>query len=338
MRVMHVISAPLLAGLLMLGFAFSATAEPLKIRVGWANTPSSLTPILFAKQGVAKHVGKSYELEPVRYKGTAPEITALATGDLDIATLAFSSLGAAIENAHLEDVRIIADGFQDGVDGYYSSEYMVRKDSPIKTVEDLKGKVLVSNAFGGAVDMGMRNMLKKHHMADKKDVTIIEAAFPAMISMLEEHKVDLIGAVPPFAKIAKAKDIGRVLFTLKDASGPTEMIFWVARKGFLEKNRAALYDFIEDSIRALQWYLDPANHDEAIRIVSNYTKLPPKTFESWLFTKADYYRDPWGVPNLKALQQNINTQRELGFLKRDLDVRKYADLSFVQEAERRIKK
>lgn len=338
MRVTPIAFAVLLSWMSMLGLGPSAGAAPLKIRVGWANTPSSLTPVLFAKQGVAKHVGESYELEPVRYQGTAPEITALATGDLDIATLAFSSLGAAIENAHLEDLRIIADGFQDGVDGYYSSEYMVRKDSPINTVEDLIGKVLVSNAFGGAVDMGMRNMLKKHHMADKKDVTIIEAAFPAMIPMLEEHKVDLIAAVPPFAQVVKAKGIGRVLFTLKEAAGPTEMIFWVARRSFLEKNRAALYDFIEDSIRALQWYIDPANHEEAVRIVSNYTKLPPKTFERWLFTKADYYRDPWGVPNLDALQQNIKTQRELGFLKQDIDVRKYADLSFVEEAARRIKK
>ena len=51
----------------------------------------------------------------------------------------------------------------------------------------------------------------------------------------------------------------------------------------------------------------------------------------------DYYRDPNLLPNLKALQANIRLQRELGFLKASIDVKKYADLSLVQEAAKRFR-
>jgi len=49
----------------------------------------------------------------------------------------------------------------------------------------------------------------------------------------------------------------------------------------------------------------------------------------------DYYRDLDARPNLKALQNNIDTQRELGFLNIAIDVKAYSDLSLVDEAAKR---
>ena len=279
--------AALLAAALWLDPSGAASAEVLKVRAGWVVTPATMTPILFAKPDILKHYGTSYVVEAIQFGSTSPEITAPATGDLDIASLAFSSFGAAVENAHMEDLRVIADGFQDGVEGYYSSQYMVRNDSPIRTVEDLKGKVLASNGIGGAIDMAMRNMLRRHHMDDQKDYTIIEAQFPGMRAMLDEQKVDLIGIVPPFAYDPKLRRNARVLFTMKDAVGTTQMIVWAARAGFLETNGAALGDFFEDVLRALHWYLDPANRRSAIEIVARFTKQPPESFADWLFTGSD---------------------------------------------------
>ena len=123
-------------------------------------------------------------MEPVRFAGTPPMITALANNELEISNLAYSTLGIAIQNAGLDDLRIIADEFQDGVDGYYSQEYMVLKDGPIQKVEDLKGKVVATNAAGSAVDVAMRAMLRKHGLEDKRDYTVIEAPFPTMRAML----------------------------------------------------------------------------------------------------------------------------------------------------------
>ena len=69
-------------------------------------------------------------------------ITAIAAGELDIALLAYSSFALAIENGHMEDLRVIADDFQGNVPGYFEDGFLVLNDSPIKTISDLKGKVL----------------------------------------------------------------------------------------------------------------------------------------------------------------------------------------------------
>src|SRR5215472_661037 len=334
MRPRHGIIALALGGAL-LSAATAQSAEPLKVRAGWVVAPATMTPILFANPSILRHYGVSYVVEPVHFGSTSPEITALATGDLDIASLAFSSFGAAVLNGHMEDLRVVADGFQDGVEGHYTGDYLVLKESPIRTIEDLKGKTVASNGIGGATDMGIRALLRQHGLEDKRDYTVVEAQFPSMRAMLEERKIDLVGVVPPFAYDPRLKESARVLFRMKDGLGTTQMIVIAARTGFLEPNRAVLYDFFEDFVRALHWYLDPANREAAIEVVANFTKQPKQIFSGYLFTGADYYRDPDARPNLEALQRNLDVQQQLGFLPGSLDIRAHADLSFIEEAARR---
>jgi sulfonate transport system substrate-binding protein len=318
-----------------------AGAEPLKIRESYVVPVNDWPTLLFEKQGLAKHLDKSYSFEAVHFQGTPQMIQALATGELEIANLTFSSLAIAIANASMNDLRIIADGFQDGIDGYYSNQDVVLKDSPIKTVEDLKGKVLATNLAGAAVDIALRAHLRQHGLEDKRDLTIVEAPFPAMPAMLMEHKVDLITAAPPFAFDPKFRAATRPLFTQKQEVGTTQMVLWVAKADFIAMHRAALVDFMEDSIRAERWYLDPANHKEAVVIAARVSKAPAGMWDSWLFLKngedGDFYRDPNGRPNLAALQANVKLQAKLGFSKSSFDVEKYADLSLVGEAVKRLK-
>src|SRR5258708_5181207 len=117
-----------------------AQTAPVKIRVGWVVVPASLAPLVLEKKDILKHYGQSYVAEATRFEGTPPVITALASGELDIGPLAFSSFGLAIQNAHMDDLRVISDEIQDGVAGHGSNEFMVLKDGPVKTVADLKGK------------------------------------------------------------------------------------------------------------------------------------------------------------------------------------------------------
>lgn len=65
-------------------------------------------------------------------------------------------------------------------------------------------------------------------------------------------------------------------------------------------------------------------------------KRPPALFQPWLFTKGDDYRDRSGVPDLAALQRNLDTEQRLGLLKEKIEIRKYADLGLVKEAGRRV--
>ena len=86
---------------------------------------------------------------------------------------------------------------------------------------------------------------------------MIEVRFPDQKAQLKAGKVDLITAVAPFGFDPELQAFSRVLFTQPEAVGRTQMIVVVARKGFIEKNRAAMVDFLEDYISATRYLLDP---------------------------------------------------------------------------------
>ncbi len=310
--------------------------QPVKIRVSWVAPVSNWASIWLEKKDLARHLGKSYTLETTRYAGTPPMVTAIASGELEVANFAYSTLGIAIMNAGMDDLRVIAHEFRDGVPGHYSQEYLVLSEGTVKTVNDLKGKVIATNAAGSAVDVATRAMLRKAGLEDKRDYTVLEAPFPTMRAMLAEKKVDMIPGVLPFSLDPELRKIARPIFSQREAIGETEMIIWAVRKPFIDKNRAAMVDFMEDTLRIVRWYLDPANQKAAAEIAANITKQPAERF-GWLFTNKDYYRDPNMLPNLEALQKNLDMTTELGFVKGKVDIAKHVDLSLVKEAATRIK-
>src|SRR5262245_5439894 len=314
----------------------AARAAPLSIRMSYVVPISNWAPFIVAKKDLARHWGRTYNLEAVRYQGTPPMITAMSNGELEIASLAYSTLGIAIANAGINDLRVISDEFRDGVPGYFSNQFFVRKDSGIKKIEDLKGKVLATNIVGAGVDIAMKAGLRKHGLLDKRDYTVIEAPFSTMPAMLNEKKADLVTTVMPFAIDPQLNQIGFPLYDQTEGMGSTQFLIWAARQSWIDKNRAALVDYMEDMMRIERWYLDPKNHDEVTKIVGAMVKAPPERF-SWLFTKKDYYRDPSMMPDLAALQRNVDATYEMGFIKSKLDVKAHSDLSLIEEAAKRGK-
>ena len=103
-------------------------------------------------------------------------------------------------------------------------------------------------------------------------------------------------------------------------------------------HRAVLIDLIEDYVRAIRWYDDPAHREEALQIVADYTKRPVAAYDKWLFLPGKgYYKGPDGLPNVDAVTANIHLQHELGLVKADLDAKNQADLSLLKAAIARVK-
>ncbi|MGZ5837295.1 MAG: ABC transporter substrate-binding protein [Xanthobacteraceae bacterium] len=318
--------------------ASAQAADPLKIRISWVAVPNNLPPLLMEKPELMMRAGQSYVVDAVRYPGTPQSVAALASGDLDIALLTFSSFPLAIQNAKLDDLRVIGDEFTDGVPGHYSAEFLVLKDGPVKEIADLKGKSVAVNVRGGGTDMALRAITRKHKLEEKRDFTEVEVAFSNMKATLLEKKVDLVGlGVPAMSADPALRDAARTLFTQRDALGPTAQVIWVGREGFLQKNRAAMVDFMADALRVRRYFIDPKNHDEIVQMVSRVTKQPAEQLANWLFTKDDFYRSPDGTLDIGVLQDNIDKMVALGFLKSGIDAKKYQDFSIVKEAAEKLK-
>lgn len=323
---------------LLAGSAALAQSSPMTIRVGWAQTPGHLAPLVaeLAKRHpeVMPNDGKTYSFEPVRYAGSTPQIQALAIKELEIAAFSDSAFALAITNARL-DVKIVADVLQTGRPGYFAGEYVVAKDGPIKTIADLKGKRLATNAIGSEADSTMRAMLRKYGIQDS-DVTTVEANFANQPAMIEGGKVDMIELLPQFSRELMDSGKYRVLFTSDQVHGVSDGVFWGMRADVIDANRPALTDFFTDYMRAVRWFLNPANRTEALAIAVAVTHAPAKNLD-YAFTGKDFYRPPDLMPLPDSIQKEVDEDVALHVLPKGIQVSpKYVDLSLIKAAKGRL--
>lgn len=314
----------------------TARAAPLALRVGWATMPGHLIPVLFdnPEQKGLKHYGKTYTVQPILFRGSSPQLTALASGELDFFASAPSTLALGVTNAHL-DLQVVADIIQDG-HGHHSDTWLVKAAAPIHKVEDLKGKRIATNAIGSAADTAMRDLLLQHGLRDRRDYAVIQAAFSAMPSLLEKGEVDCAPILNPFYQIMMKTGKYRGLFDAYQIFGNWQAVFLASRATFMDQHKDAVADFIEDWVRSRRWFMDKANRQAAIRIIARFMHLPDSDL-GYLFSDQDYYRDPWSVPNVPGIQKPIDAAYKVGVLKQTIQVAPdYANLSFVTEAKKRI--
>jgi sulfonate transport system substrate-binding protein len=330
---------------LMLGAAGTAVAMPLVSRAGAASIPTiryatgggigpnEMETIIFLdhlKQNVLKNYGKSYTLAMTFTRGTPEAASLMAAGQADMATLSVPAFATMIvKDAVPGGLTILSDNYQDGHPGNATNTFFVLKDSPIHSVADLKGKKIGINAYASAVDLALRVVLKKNGLDPRRDVEIVEVAFPNIASAVREKRIDCGVLVIPFLAVESPKGDLRPLFTGGDAFGPSSVIFQAATNAFLKDNPDAVRGFLADYVDGLAWFYDPANRDKAIDIVSELTKSPKPVLSSYFATERDYYRDPNACVSAAALQKPLDAMFEEKLINRQIDVSKYVNLGLL---------
>jgi sulfonate transport system substrate-binding protein len=177
-------------------------------------------------------------------------------------------------------------------------------------------------------------MFRKHGIKDS-DFTTVEANFANKPAMLDSGKVDLIGTLPQFAQELRSGKY-RVVFTARDAVGPTQAVIWAIRANVIAAHRPVLIDFFEDHIRAVRWFLDPKNRDAALAILADVTKLPKENL-AFAFTKDDFYHSPDARPDVVSVQKEIDASAETGVIPKRIEIApQYVDVSLIEEAKRRV--
>lgn len=208
--------AVLLGGVNMTGSA--AAGERTRISLGTA-TPGGGFPVY--GQAVADSINEtdvSLSIEPRNTKGSTENVPLLEAGQLDLALVQGESAYEALNGIGRPraNLKILA--------AMYSSPgmFVVRADSPYRTIEDLKGKPVVFGAAGSGLGILARYVLDGLGLDRDRDFQAIflEHAGDGPPLVLERKAAALWGGSvgwPPFTAIVQGPAGGR--FIVPDATG-----------------------------------------------------------------------------------------------------------------------
>jgi NitT/TauT family transport system substrate-binding protein len=315
--------AAILLGLLVnIGAAGTLRAEPPTIRLGYGGAAEEPVWLIIAKPELGTNNGKTYKLDATRFVSSDKRAQALEAGAIDLTS--GSANGVIFAAAEGAVSKIIASVSRESTRGFATSFY-VRADSPIKTVQDIKGKIVAINGFSTSGELWLKAALDKVGL-DEKDVTITPISFPAMQEALEAKKVDIAELPQPFAALAEKQINARKIFDSKfGVPFDEELIVLAGKDEFLKKNAEAVRGFLEDVKAATQYYLAKPQEARQLLIDTKMVRVVPDVY----LDMHDYYRDPTLKPDVDSLANMQAFQIKAGFQQKAIDVKTVVDLSYL---------
>lgn len=326
------------AAALALPHVRAARAAPVAIRyaTGGGIGPNEMETIIhldWVQKNVLKRYGRDYTVDMTFTRGTPEAAALLAAGQTDLATLSFSAFATVVAKDVVPGgLTIISDNYQDGHPGNATNTFFVLADSPIRSIGDLRGRKVGVNAYGSAVDLDLRVMLKRAKLDARRDLEIVEVAFPNMAPALRSKRIDCGVLVIPFLAAEAPRGDLRALFTGGDAFGPSSVIFQVTTNGFLKAHPDAVRAFLADYVDGLHWYYDPSNRPKALDLVAGFTKSPKEVLDAYFATGRDYYRDPNGCISADLIQKPIDAMVGENLIPARVDVARYLDTAYLPAA------
>lgn len=198
----------------------------------------------------------------------SPDLMApkLLNGEVDIAILPVN-MGSVLYNNSEGKVKMV----NIAILGILS--ILEKGDPTITSVEDLKGKTIISPGQGATPEYTLSYILSAHNMDINNDVTMEWKASPDEVLATIENMDSAVVMLPqPFVTVAQTKieNLNTVLDLTKewDAVGGTSKLITggvFVRKDFLESNKELLDEFIKDYAKSVEWI--NANVEEASKLV-----------------------------------------------------------------------
>jgi NitT/TauT family transport system substrate-binding protein len=210
---------------------------------------------------------------------------------------------------------------------------MVRTDSRIDQVADLRGKIAGVNNYGGNYDLYLRYWLKRNGLDPEKDVNITIVPVPAMVPSLINKQVDIVPIASFDRVILNQRYPGqtKTLFdyddVLKAGTGQinANTLMLVVSDDFIAKHRDVAVRFMEGYIGAI----DETNAD------------PKKAVVEWAHVVGNnMLRNLAGPPTLPengkiypaSLKFDADLAYQFGYLKTPVDTHAVVDNSIVDAA------
>jgi ABC-type nitrate/sulfonate/bicarbonate transport system substrate-binding protein len=304
------------------GVAPAVRAAPPTLRLGHGAAAEEQVWLLIAKPDLGKNHGKSYVLNATRFPSSSKRAQAFEADAIDLAM--GGANGVIFAAAAGVEGKMIASIARESKRGFSTSFY-VKAESEIKTVPDMKGKVIGINGFNTSGHLWLIAALKRHNLTDK-DVRITPIGFSAMQESLRAGRVD-VGMFPqPFAALLEKQDKVRKIFDAKYGMPfDEELIVILGKDAYLKKHEEAIRGLLEDVKIATDYYLSKPREARQLLIDKRMVRVVPEVY----LDMHDYYREPSLRIDVDSLAEMQKFQMEAKFQDKSVDVKTLVDLSYL---------
>jgi len=246
----------------------AATAVTVSGRTAYAgNSPKivfgtiPITPLIGSYVGTVDYFkDEGLEVEITRFNNFAPILQAMAAGNLIAADIGIVASIIALSRG-LPIIAPFLSAFN--TPSHPLERIMVLPNSPIRTLDDLKGKKLAFLGRGTVPDM-MLGALPKKTKIRKEDIELVPLPAPNMPDALAQGLVDAIFAIPPADTVAERKYHARTIANATELVPYAGLSTVVVRRDFAENNPEAAQKLYRALIRFCRWIDDnPSDAREA---------------------------------------------------------------------------
>jgi ABC-type nitrate/sulfonate/bicarbonate transport system substrate-binding protein len=249
--------------ILWLAFAgparMGSAAEATRFLVSYGGTAGYQLPLWVNKEfGFSKKHG--VDLEIILIQAGSPNIQALLGGSLQLTqTAASSAVIGATQGAPVVIVATLENKLP----------MLLISRPEIKEPQQLRGKVIGINRFGGSNDAAVLMAIKAWKM-EPKDISMLQTGgTSARMAALISKKVD--ATVQSYPEIYQARKLGmNVLADIGDFGYYTNTSNIVTR-AYLQQNRAAIKGFIKGQIESMHYV--KTNKEGSLKILRKHLQI-----------------------------------------------------------------
>jgi ABC-type nitrate/sulfonate/bicarbonate transport system substrate-binding protein len=146
----------------------------------------------------------------------------------------------------------------------------------IKSVADLRGRIVIVDARNTAYALTIRKVLLNEGLQEGRDYTLTPTGgTPVRYGLLKERKDYAAGVLnPPFSISASREGLHSLGSVVKLIGRYQGTGCWVLRS-WAEANSKSLERYLAAYVESLRWTLNTANRGEAVALLADRLKIPP---------------------------------------------------------------
>lgn len=260
------------------------------------------------------------------------QMSNLIGGEFDIAGTAIDNLIAYMEGQGTAKVSKTPDLVT--IMGGSSTELALMAVPSIKSVAELKGKEFALDSLSTGFAFVLRRMLEKNGLTPEDYKFVAAGGTRERVAALREGKLSAALITEPFTTQMRNSGFSYLGEGL-DSVGAYQANVQIANREWAKNNEQATVGYIRALISAVEWLYDPANRDEATKILAGRVRITEAaarpSVEALVKGRAALARkaelDMEGVKNVLALREQYGQpQTKMGAPE------KYIDLTYYNKA------